>query len=512
MTSRALILATAACLAASPAPDALASPSPTGDVVAGTAEEYRPVFAYDAGGTLLVPSAVLAGRVETVTPFTIDRERTEFDPGTHLDLLARVGLFFTSFETLEPFYVSAELELDAFTGLVTPGPGLEGDGLPNSQGSDFAVLRAANATVSYRGMVALRGGFMLSDWGLGLVANHGARWWTPGSADFTDPRGGDRVLRGQLLVRSPGLDFISGSVAIDKVIDDETLRPGDDAIQAVAAVYAERGDTRGGLYAVARFQDTADDREIEAYVVDLFAETTLSLGERLRLTLATEWALIWGRTTLAPTVDHREQDILQLGGVVHARLDAGNVGAVLDLFFASGDRNFDDGRQNAFRADPNFSMGMFLFPYLMAAQSGRATHTAAPLDIIGYPPDDLDRFPSRGSATNTFAIFPRFWIRPAAGLELYGGPLFAFANVEPADPFNTRLAGGTPRNALDARPGTYLGTELDLGIRYRMLLFGSELILGLEGGVFLPGDALEGVAGDGPGAIAGGRFMMTYRL
>ena len=59
--------------------------------------------------------------------------------------------------------------------------------------------------------------------------------------------------------------------------------------------------------------------------------------------------------------------------------------------------------------------------------------------------------------------------------------------------------------------GAYFGTELDAGVRYRMLLHGSELTVGLQAGVLLFGSALEGDGGATDPLVAG-RFMLDYQL
>ncbi len=134
------------------------------------------------------------------------------------------------------------------------------------------------------------------------------------------------------------------------------------------------------------------------------------------------------------------------------------------------------------------------------------------LDLVGYAPADLERFPTRGSASNTIAIFPRGYVRPMRGLEVYAGPLMVFAPSVPTDPFNTKMAGGESRNALDGDPSHYLGTEVDLGARFRMLMGGTELTLGVEGGLFIPGAGLQDKAGDSMDLVYGGRIMLGYRL
>ena len=110
------------------------------------------------------------------------------------------------------------------------------------------------------------------------------------------------------------------------------------------------------------------------------------------------------------------------------------------------------------------------------------------------------------------SFFPRGWIRPVDGLEIYGGPLFAFSNVDLADARPTRLAGGDPRNAFGGDPGGYLGTELDVGIRYRALVQGSVLTVGVEGGIFQPGNAFADADGQTMQSVSGARAMLNYAL
>src|SRR6185369_17699023 len=114
--------------------------------------------------------------------------------------------------------------------------------------------------------------------------------------------------------------------------------------------------------------------------------------------------------------------------------------------------------------------GLLLFRYVHAAQTGRGVFTASNPELSAVPPLGVARLASRGGITNALAIFPRFWARPIAGLEGYGGVLFAAAPEKNTDALDTRIAGGSPRNALDARPGAYWGTEIDLGLRYRVIL------------------------------------------
>ena len=176
------------------------------------------------------------------------------------------------------------------------------------------------------------------------------------------------------------------------------------------------------------------------------------------------------------------------------------------------DRNLDDDAQNAFGVDPNYDMGMLLFRQVLTAQTGRSAVTAADPNLVGVPNEDLDRFPTRQRLMNTIALFPRGYIRPIDGLEIFAGVLAAFTEVDYIDPLNTRtFGGGDARNPLGADPGVYYGTEVDFGVTPNAL-WGTQLTVGAEGAVFLPGSAMTGPNGLGDDPVWGGRLTLTYEL
>jgi hypothetical protein len=287
----------------------------------------------------------------------------------------------------------------------------------------------------------------------------------------------------------------------------------DSAYQVFGALmlgYAE--PSSAGIYLVQRWQTTTDGRFLHATVVDATGTLRRAVGHGTTMQLGTELAWIGGTTDLSGTVANPTQTVDQFGGILRAGFDFGPLGTVLDLLFASGDQNLADGDQNAFRVNPNFDEGLLLFKQVLAGQTGRAPMTASTSALVGEAPTGLERFPTRGSVSNAFVIFPRLWGRPAPGLEIYGGPLFALADVAQIDPFNSLIAGGVSRNALNGSPGSYLGTELDLGIRFNVAPASTALGVGLEGGAFLPGDALREASGQIMGPVYGGRLMVDYRL
>lgn len=500
-------------------------PSPEGPkpaaVIVGRELSYRPLIHREIGKrcVLLEAPVWLAGRVEGASSFGIDRDGNTHATDAEWSPRARVGLRIDTQRALGPFALFAEYEQDIVAGTAGKTDPLIPEGLPVNDGLATAP-RKAMLRASFGNFVHLAGGLMTSQWGMGLLANEGNSRWEPGNARFSDPRGGDRVLRGAIATGPHTRAKLMATFAFDKVIDDDILltprksaTADDKAHQFIGAITVGQGGPHTiGAYVVHRDQTAIDGKKTKVWAFDVAGKTAFRLRP-VRIEIEAEAALIAGTTDLVPTPEHRVHDVLQFGAAARANFDFGAFGAVLDLLYASGDQNVDDGSQNGFRVDPSYEMGMLLFRRVMAAQTARAAVTAANPELVGYPSEDLNRIPTRGSITNTVAVFPRLRYRFRAGLEAYGGPLFAFAPVKVADPFNTRINGGAPTNARGRASGNYLGTEYDLGLRFRMITWGVETTLGVEGALLLPGDGLRGL-GDGAAneVVYSGRGLVEFRL
>lgn len=518
----ALALAPRLALAQSPAPAPVpcteaSADSPTrgpapAAILSGDAARYEPLLRFAGGDrcmALELPVS-LAGRVEGVSRFPVDRDGSKFG-GASVSPELRLGARFTSGTAWAPFGLLAEAEADLPTGTLAKAPDVAGKGYPGDEGLG-AELRKLHARASLGRIVHLDVGANTSWFGMGLVSNDGAHGWEPGSASFADPRGGDRVLRAQLATGPDPVLGLAAAFGGDRVIGDDQLLDGDSARQVFTAVLIGVGKPHSaGFMLVRRHQENAAARATDVTVLDGTAKTSFALGG-VALGLETEWAYVRGSTELGATLAHTVHDVKQVGGAARASIDAGMLGGVIDFLFASGDQNPYDGRENAFRVDPNYAFGLLLFRQVVAAQTARTVGTAGDPLLVGAPAADLERVPTRGNPTNTLAFFPKLRVRPAAGLEAYGGPIFAFTDVPAIDPFTTEIAGGSPRSALGGEAGRYLGTEVDVGVRYRAYVDARELTLGLEGGVLSPGDAFRTQGGATMGAVYGARAMARARF
>jgi len=488
----------------------------------GDATEPKPALTTAIGETLLVPRLRIEGHVHQTTGFPVDRDRTQFRGGSSADLTLRPSLMWTTLGATLPIIIKVDLEADVLIEKSIPSP-IEGEGYPGTLNSTGFEPRRASLALSYNNLVGISGGFTTSQWGMGLLANSGSGGYLPGNGSIVLVQGGDVVVRTGLKL-GPFTDAFNFtfSAAYDILWKDDLLLDGDEGFQVVAAATIEPSETsKIGVYAVRRhFESTqaarlanGDAKSTDVWAVDLTGYASTPLGGDWTLRFEAELAVIFGETELAPTTDFRTHDVLQMGAAAQLRINAPDWGFVFDVMYASGDRNFDDEVQNAFMADQNFRLGFIFYETVMAALSARAVATASNPELVGYPNEDLERLATRGSISNTIAVYPRAWWRPVQGFEMFVGTLLAFAGVEMADPFNSRLSGGQPKNAFDGAPGVYQGTEVNLGLRYSALIHGSILQFGLDAGVFVPGDALDDGSGEGViDPVYGTRFSLSYRL
>ncbi len=510
------------------APAAFAEEVISPEVTTERPAQYEPLLSFTIGKKWQLKVPFEAGiRTELASDVATDPDGGSLSTGG-LNGLFRVGLSLDSRDAILPFLLLAEAEADIFTGTILGRTDREGVGLPGSDQAEIG-LRKAYLRASLMQYLHLIGGAVTSHWGMGLVANDGTHGWEPSNAQFNDPRGGDRVIRAMLasgphtkrhqIFAAVGVDvpadfptYAYDDLGVNVPADDVSFE-GDEAFQVVAAlVYGRDKPNTAGVYFVRRHHEADSGGTVDVNVLDATAKVTLDLTDDLALKLEGEVAFIFGESTLAPSPEHPSHDVLQLGGAARATLDAGIAGGVIDFLYASGDADLDDDTQSGFKVDKNYSMGLLLYRHVLAAQTGNGPVRASNLDIVGVPPQDVERFATRGSASGTIALFPKFFVRPLDGLEIYGGPLFAWTTASLLDPFNTKLAGGAPRNVLDGTPGDYLGTELDLGVRYRIIAADTELTIGVEGGALFPGDAFLAATGDIMDMVYGGRAMIRYRL
>jgi len=246
--------------------------------------------------------------------------------------------------------------------------------------------------------------------------------------------------------------------------------------------------------------------------MDLYLRHAFVFAEDIRLSLGFEGLAQWGSTSLALFDAPGDRDLRAYGAALEAKLDLGGYGVGLDAIFASGDKDGTDDEETNLTLDPNYQVGLIFFPHILAAQTGwlsvpsAAARAASSLAEIPY------REATGGGVSGAFIFYPRAWWRFRDGVEIYGGLLMAWSADNYRSPAALWSSSNTAEKPLGGPSGDYLGTEIDLGIRYTMMLTGSTLGLGLEGGVFLYGSALETAEGVRPETTGALRLLWTYRI
>lgn len=481
-------------------------PPPTSTTAAATTGAVAATVEADASPPTrtVTVQGELATRTELVSAFPVDRDGNELSATPGVMLQGRLGVRAHAGADPRRARWLAEAEVDLRG--VPVDDDVTGTGLPYERDATVE-LRKAYVRLSVAPVAHLMAGVMTNQWGLGLVANDGARTWSAEDARFADPVSGDRVVRAATAL-GPFAPLGGTTVLVggDYVLGDDVLLD-DRAVQAVTAVQVGRGRALGGgLYVARRHQWTDDDYTLDAWAID--GNVRYERQGALRLRLEAEAALVIGETSLAPSLDHPVQDLLQVGAAVRASASKGAVGGVLDVLFASGDQNPYDDTQHAFRPDPNHEVGLLLYRVVLAGQSGRGAGNAADPGLVGQPAEGVERIATRGSATNTLAVFPRAVYRPSATTTIYGGPLVALSSEPLVDPFASRI-GGDNLNALGGAAGRLLGVEADVGVRHVHTVAGVAVTVGLEAGALVPGAAFTAADGETMGPVYGGRLLVS---
>jgi hypothetical protein len=365
----------------------------------------------------------------------------------------------------------------------------------------------------------LRVGQMHSHWGLGLVANNGE----DDLEAFADSMLGDRVERIQWTMK-PGAFFDDSlfaknlylSLAADLVFSDDhaSLIDGDLAWQGVGALYwngnviEEKYDMFTGVYIAYRNQKYANKDRLEVMAFDAFTSHSVALGSAgVRLNVAAEGALQVGKTdAFLGERAKKGVDVLAWGLAARAEVEVPKYRIIpgLELGLASGDADREDGLSRAFSFDPDYKVGMILFPELLGRTTAWSAHRVTDPSLQGRPSKGYDLAITNGAVTNAFYLYPRIKITAAKGLDIRVAFLWARALAYVSDPFNSNITlGGYPVGYRGGKPSKDIGYEIDAGISYTTpKVWGPFAFrIGLQGGLARPGAAFNDAFGDSLGSI-----------
>jgi hypothetical protein len=354
------------------------------------------------------------------------------------------------------------------------------------------------------GVGLLRLGQMGSYWGMGLLANdgdHGEDYL------FGDHHFGDIVERVVFftkpfyrLTQNPIRElamFVGGDIVFNDGIAD--LVEGDLAWQIVGGLLWRLDPDRAlGLYIAYRNQTYEDGDTLAVTALDFYGEWNLRLAHQIFGYAETEVVGIFGETNAAPNLENRSTDIQQLGlaARVGVRLDSIGLDIRVEGGYTSGDANTNDGAINRFTADPDYRVGLILFPELLAWSTARAAAIAGNPELVGETQDGVELLPTNGSLAGAGYVYPSVTWAPLNWLDLRFAMVVGQATSDVISPFETKRRG-TP-SSYRGGPATNrdLGLELDLGIYARWDLRYVQIRGGLEGAWCRPGRAFDDAEGN----------------
>jgi hypothetical protein len=354
------------------------------------------------------------------------------------------------------------------------------------------------------GIGILRLGQMGSYWGMGLLANDGDH------ADdylFGDHRFGDLVER-LVFVTKPFYNstqnpirelamFLGGDIVYNDGIAN--LSEGDLAWQIVGGLLWRLDPDRAlGLYVAYRNQTNDDGDELTVTAIDFYGEWALRLAHLIYGYAETELVGVIGHTNAAPNLGNIETDVRQLGWAmrVGVRLDRYGLDFRVEGGYTSGDANTNDAYINRFTADPDYRVGLILFPELLGWSTARAASIAGNERLVGEAQDGVELLPTNGSVAGAGYVYPSITWRPLDWLDVRFAMLVAQATSDVISPFETKRRG-TPSSYRGASATNRdLGLELDLGVYLRGDLRYVQIRGGLEGAWCRPGHAFDDAEGN----------------
>lgn len=365
----------------------------------------------------------------------------------------------------------------------------------------------------------LRAGLQTSHWGLGIIANGGA---AEQEGIFNQSFGGDRVLRA-MFATAPLRPFIQGGVTddiylalgADLVWRDENadLLAGDRARQGMLAAFYRTKDVAGGVYAVYRDQEDADDAILRVWVFDGFVDYTFAPLDDFEFRAAGEVAMMRGESdrTWSQAAEPIKIYGLGMAAELEARYTPLELGLGLRAGWASGDADSDDDTLYRFRFDPNYHVGLVLFDYYLPAVSRQVVDNIFDPDRSARPPRGIDGLLNDGAVENALYLSPQIIYGGEEGLGAALSFLWAKADQPLVDLYETFANGGAPVGVRGRTPASdQLGVEFDAAARYRWRPV-DELLLEIkaEYGIFLPGEAFADAQGNLAGAQSLGRARLS---
>lgn len=452
-------------------------------------------------------------RLDTLSSFTLDEmanasEREVFSSG-----FLRLGGYWRPMPKM-----SLDFEIEALNGFYG------GDGVAlgkvasekpfHLSREDWTALNwvlPRKLAVNYRdSWGALTAGIQNWTWGSGILSNDGEEdalfgddrqgnvvarvggAWTPWR---TDPNAGQArglafFAAGDFVVRDDNAQALDGDLAF-----------GGQSGMRLQNASGEYGALLGLRYQLDRpdaFHPATEQPWVFVVPMDVYFQHRMgSVEDTVSIFLEGEAALLAGRTNRSygeETVNGA--DVFSHALYTSTRFDVNpmRMSIALDFSYASGDQDPRDNRIEQFTMHTDHNVGLILYEEILPMLSARAADRVADPKLVGSRAPGLRHGIVQGGVHNSLAFHPTFRWRPWGNVDLRLGYLLARAAVAPVDLYSTAKNGGYAAGYGGGAGRTY-GQEFNASIRDTWELPADcALEVGLEGGVFLPGDAFENIA------------------
>ncbi len=453
-----------------------------------------------------------------VTNFRLDELGTRDGLHWYLDHRLRIRPVLHPIKSLK--FVA---EFDALTGQIAGDTTMVGADVllwPRSSNRGYKQAAFRQGYIEWLSPIGMwRIGQMTSTWGLGMLANGGG----DRESRFYDSRFGDLVDR-VMFATKPAAPFTDAkwaqnlylALGFDSVYRDENanVRDGDRAYEAIAALFYKTARDFLGVYTAYRHQRYAGGDKLSVTAVDLYGRKYFDLGWS-DLQVAFEGTALAGTTNHVVFLQSPNQVNVTAFGFIQRttwHIKKARLTTKLELGFASGDNDPSDGTVRSFSFDPDYHVGMILFPEVVARMSARAADRVADPNLVQTPPKGYDMAATNGSITNAFYVAPSVRWQATRGLSMTALILIAMAPARIYSPYNTAANGGFPVSYRGST-GRYLGTELDYGLTWKLPLSQYlNVALGGDLGMLIPGNAFNTSQGKALGNVykARARFDLIF--
>lgn len=453
-----------------------------------------------------------------LSAFDLDDEGTPSDRQSWGHTRAVLGLDWDALP-----YMKAVFGAEAFSGTAFGDLSSQGDAVGVHT---FSARRNTNFGV---GEFVLREGYLDFDvlvgrlkvgrqgvhWGTGMLVNNGL-----GDPDFGRAYRGnisDRIVFGTkpfaLTAPYRWMEDLALFVAADRAVRDDnaSLLRKDETIGGVFGALVDHRRTKIGFILSYRSQKdrpdglhpTGERTTVDALTTDLYFRHFFNPVKAPKtLFVEGEVALITGHTD-RPYLEETfvdGADVLSMGGLFRVGYEdrPNRLFTKLEAGFASGDNDGRDDVARSFRFNSDYRLGLILFDQVLPLMTARSADRLTDPGLLGQPPGGLRFTVNQGVVTNAWYLYPFVRYAPIADLELRLGYILAHGMADVVDLFSSGTRAGYNTTVGGQAPGERgLGQEIDASARYTLAISDDiALRLGVEGAVYLPGTAFEGVLDD----------------